>query len=123
MRTREDAVRLAQWLESADRGVPVVLISPSRYGAESFLDVDRLEAEASASAEIYLLASVAAVWALRRTYPPARHLYAGSARVVPVGGFVAEVTRLHVAGDGIDRVQVARELLDDVRRCSPLAVS
>ncbi|ALV48101.1 hypothetical protein ASR50_34670 [Streptomyces sp. 4F] len=78
------AVELAEWLLAPGRSKPVVVVSIARGRTEPFVDVDRLAAEIGNRAEIYVIPTGRASWALADRLPARTEVYGGAGRVYPV---------------------------------------
>ncbi|UFU07010.1 hypothetical protein [Ruania halotolerans] len=113
---RAEVEALVQWLNAEVRTAPTVLISVPRLPPRSFVNVEQIVADVGSGADVFVISTPLAVATLRARYGPARHLYAGAARVIPPPRSHASAPPLRVPFGPADGVRVSRTLLADVRR-------
>ncbi|UFU03672.1 hypothetical protein LQF12_03430 [Ruania suaedae] len=109
-----DVAPLVSWLLSAERQLPVVLVSVARSRASALVDLGRLLGELDGAAQVRVVEAEAAT-ALRSQFAPARHLYGGAVRVIPAGVSHEAPPRLHVPFGAADSQRVTTAVIEDVR--------
>ncbi len=85
VRTAEQARRLADHLRSRWRALPAVVVSTSATSGEPWIEVQRLENELEDSADLFLIDTGAATWALAERLPAHTEVYGGAGRAYPTG--------------------------------------
>lgn len=113
------AAVLARQLNMPPRPRPIVLVSTSAATNEPWVDVDGIVDELDGLADIYLIVTGEATWALSRQLPPRTEAYGGAGRVYPIdNGWAHDLHRspLHFAFDPETGRRATRALISDALR-------
>ncbi|MEU6071363.1 hypothetical protein ABZ864_44735 [Streptomyces sp. NPDC047082] len=114
---------LAEWLLAPARSKPVIVISIASGHTEAWIDAARLAAEIGDRAEIYLIPTGKASWALADRLPARTEVYGGAGRLYPVGtDWTSNPYRapLRLAWATTDGPRATDALLDDVLTLAPV---
>lgn len=116
IQSASDAHALARELLSEDRERPVVVVTVPREREDSHIDADRVAREVTGLADVVVLATQDATWALSRRLPDRSQVYGGAGRVYPVGTAWTEAPHLAplaFAYSAEDTEQATRKLVSD----------
>ncbi|MFF7890024.1 hypothetical protein ACH40F_57010 [Streptomyces sp. NPDC020794] len=114
---------LAEWLLAPARSNPVIVISIASGHTEAWIDAARLASEIGDQAEIYLIPTGKASWALANRLPARTEVYGGAGRLYPVGtNWTSNPYRapLRFAWATTDGPRATDALLDDVLTLAPV---